>query len=38
MILGLRPESFEDASLADGDLPTVEVDVTVVEELGSTRT
>ena len=35
VILGLRPESFEDASLADGDLPTVEVDVTVVEELGS---
>ena len=35
MILGLRPESFEDASLADGDLPTVEVDVAVVEELGS---
>ena len=35
VILGLRPESFEDASLADGDLPTVEVDVAVVEELGS---
>jgi multiple sugar transport system ATP-binding protein len=35
MILGLRPESFEDAALADGDLPTVEVDVAVVEELGS---
>jgi multiple sugar transport system ATP-binding protein len=35
MILGLRPESFEDALLADGDLPTVEVDVAVVEELGS---
>jgi len=35
VILGLRPESFEDASLADRDLPTVEVDVTVVEELGS---
>jgi multiple sugar transport system ATP-binding protein len=35
VILGLRPESFEDAALADGDLPTVEVDVTVVEELGS---
>jgi multiple sugar transport system ATP-binding protein len=35
VILGLRPESFEDAALADADLPTVEVDVAVVEELGS---
>jgi multiple sugar transport system ATP-binding protein len=34
-ILGLRPESFEDAALADGGLPTVDVDVAVVEELGS---
>jgi multiple sugar transport system ATP-binding protein len=35
VILGIRPEAFEDAALADGDLPTIEVDVTVVEELGS---
>jgi len=35
VILGIRPESFEDAALADGDLPTVDVDVAVVEELGS---
>jgi multiple sugar transport system ATP-binding protein len=35
VILGVRPEAFEDAALADGGLPIVEVDVTVVEELGS---
>jgi multiple sugar transport system ATP-binding protein len=35
VILGIRPEAFEDAALADGGLPTVDVDVTVVEELGS---
>jgi multiple sugar transport system ATP-binding protein len=35
MILGIRPESFEDAALADGGLPAFEVDVAVVEELGS---
>jgi multiple sugar transport system ATP-binding protein len=35
VVLGVRPESFEDAALADGDLPTVEVEVAVVEELGS---
>jgi multiple sugar transport system ATP-binding protein len=35
VILGIRPESFEDAALADDDLPTVEVDVAIVEELGS---
>jgi len=34
LILGIRPESFEDAAFAPG-LPTVEVDVEVVEELGS---
>jgi len=33
-VLGIRPESFEDATFAPG-LPTVEVDVAVVEELGS---
>jgi multiple sugar transport system ATP-binding protein len=35
VILGIRPEAFEDAALADGGLPTVDVDVAVVEELGS---
>ena len=33
-VLGIRPESFEDAAFAPG-LPTIEVDVSVVEELGS---
>jgi multiple sugar transport system ATP-binding protein len=33
-VLGIRPESFEDAAFAPG-LPTIEVDVAVVEELGS---
>jgi multiple sugar transport system ATP-binding protein len=35
VILGIRPESFEDASLADASLPSVEVEVVVLEELGS---
>ena len=35
VILGIRPEAFEDASLADPGLPTLEVDVVVLEELGS---
>jgi len=35
VILGIRPESFEDAALADSDLPAVDVDVVVLEELGS---
>ncbi len=35
VILGIRPEAFEDAALADPALPTVEVDVLVLEELGS---
>jgi multiple sugar transport system ATP-binding protein len=35
VILGIRPESFEDAVLADSDLPGVDVDVVVLEELGS---
>jgi multiple sugar transport system ATP-binding protein len=33
-VLGIRPESFEDATFAPG-LPTIEVDVAVVEDLGS---
>jgi multiple sugar transport system ATP-binding protein len=35
VILGIRPESFEDASLADPSLPTIEVEAVVLEELGS---
>jgi len=35
VILGMRPESFEDASFAPPDLPWIEVDVVVLEELGS---
>jgi len=33
-VLGIRPESFEDAAFAPG-LPTIDVQVTVLEELGS---
>jgi multiple sugar transport system ATP-binding protein len=35
VILGIRPEAFEDAEFATQDLPTIEVSVEVVEELGS---
>jgi multiple sugar transport system ATP-binding protein len=35
VILGIRPQDFEDAAFADASLPTIEVEVTVVEELGS---
>jgi multiple sugar transport system ATP-binding protein len=35
VILGLRPEAFEDAAFADPSLPAIEVDVAVIEELGS---
>ena len=35
MILGVRPEAFEDAGLADPGLPTIDADVLVLEELGS---
>jgi multiple sugar transport system ATP-binding protein len=35
VVLGMRPESFEDASFATRDLPTIEADVVVLEELGS---
>ena len=35
VILGIRPESFEDAEFADPALPQIEVEVSVVEELGS---
>jgi multiple sugar transport system ATP-binding protein len=35
VILGLRPEIFEDALHADPELPTIDVSVSVVEELGA---
>ena len=35
MILGIRPQDFDDARTADPSLPVIEVDVAVVEELGS---
>jgi multiple sugar transport system ATP-binding protein len=35
MILGIRPESFEDAAFAEPSLPRLEVQISVLEELGS---
>src|SRR5436305_4222651 len=35
VILGIRPEAFEDVHFASGGLPQVEVEVKVLEELGS---
>jgi multiple sugar transport system ATP-binding protein len=35
VILGIRPETFEDAALAEPGLPSFDVDVVVIEELGS---
>jgi multiple sugar transport system ATP-binding protein len=35
VVVGIRPEAFEDAALASGDLPQLEVKVEVLEELGS---
>jgi multiple sugar transport system ATP-binding protein len=35
VILGIRPEGFEDAAFAPAGSPTIEVEVEVVEELGS---
>jgi multiple sugar transport system ATP-binding protein len=35
VVLGIRPESFEDAAYADPSLPRIDVVVNVVEELGS---
>jgi multiple sugar transport system ATP-binding protein len=35
VILGIRPQDFDDAAFADPSLPTIEADVLVVEELGS---
>jgi multiple sugar transport system ATP-binding protein len=35
VIVGVRPSAFEDAAYAEAGLPTVDVDVAVVEELGA---
>jgi multiple sugar transport system ATP-binding protein len=35
VILGIRPEAFDDAAFADASLPQFEVEVKVLEELGS---
>jgi multiple sugar transport system ATP-binding protein len=35
VVLGIRPEAFEDGAFAARDLPTLDVTVTVLEELGS---
>ena len=35
VVLGVRPESFEDAEFADPTLPLLDADVEVLEELGS---
>jgi multiple sugar transport system ATP-binding protein len=35
VVLGIRPEAFEDAAVAPARLPTMEVEVEVLEEIGS---
>jgi multiple sugar transport system ATP-binding protein len=35
VILGIRPEDFEDARYSDDGLPELEVDITVLEDLGA---
>src|SRR4051794_28504938 len=35
VVVGIRPEAFEDAEFASGGLPQIEVEVEVIEELGS---
>ena len=35
VVLGIRPETFEDAAFAPPELPTIDVDVVVQEDLGS---
>ncbi len=35
MVVGIRPEAFEDAAFADPSLPRMDVTVEVVEELGA---
>ena len=34
-MLGIRPESFEDAAFADASLPQFDAEIVVVEDLGS---
>jgi multiple sugar transport system ATP-binding protein len=35
VVLGIRPESFEDAAFSARELPTLDVEIVVLEELGS---
>src|SRR6266513_1684573 len=35
VIAGIRPEAFEDAAFAPGDLPQIDVHVEVLESIGS---
>jgi multiple sugar transport system ATP-binding protein len=35
VVVGIRPEAFEDAAFAPSGLPTLDVEVVVLEELGS---
>jgi len=35
VVVGIRPEAFEDAAFAPSSLPTVDVEVVVLEELGA---
>jgi multiple sugar transport system ATP-binding protein len=35
VVLGIRPESFEDAAFTSGALPTIDVEIVVLEELGA---
>jgi multiple sugar transport system ATP-binding protein len=35
VVLGIRPEAFEDAAFAEPGLPSIDVDVEVLEELGA---
>src|SRR4029077_16757090 len=35
VVLGIRPEAFEEATFAPAGLPTLEATVTVLEELGA---
>jgi multiple sugar transport system ATP-binding protein len=35
VVLGIRPESFEDAAFADSSLPQLDVEVAVLEDLGA---
>ena len=35
VVVGIRPEAFEDTAFASPDLPTIDVEVVVLEELGS---